>query len=211
MKRHIKTFAATLLLWHSLLNVAAAQDSISYWSQLKTPLYHSGDLIPASQGDRLVTVELSSNQAYKVVPAVVTWTVSQVFESTASAFTYKGWQVVQPQSGQDKFSARDFAWIPAPDGTQTAVINLTVVENSRIAFWSEHSAEHMPYTLTLRTGAQVKNTVTLDPRKGTAATDHARNSPSWYSPVLQAGDYRLEIFPAGQMVIDKVIVEKMTY
>lgn len=197
-----------------IASVALGQsDTIKYWSDLKTPLYHSGDLIPASAQGQLVTVELPANQPFKVVPAVITWSLIQTHESTSASWTYSGFTVVPSVSGQDKFSARDFAWVTGTlgAGSNGAALIVTVPANSRIGFWSERSSGHNPYTFKISQSNAVKMQGTIDPRQGTANSDYVRNAPSWYSGTLEAGSYKIDLTPSGQMVIDKVTIETMSY
>ena len=189
-----------------------AQDSVALWSE---PVFVPKGSVsqPVNSGSKeLILFEVSKNKTYKIVETLLSWEQS-VYESNASQWVYNGgWQIVQPGAGQDKFSARDFAWIPSPNGTQTATIALTLDANSRISFWSERAGGHGKYQLVVKKGNTVIET---SPVINAGAllynSDYNNGTPSWSSRTLDAGVYSLEVRPAGQLVVDKVTVEKLTY
>ena len=202
-----------LIFFLLLTSIAYGQDSIALWSDpIFVPKGQVNSAINSGSKD-LVLFEVDKNKYYKLSEVTPVWTISATFESNASQWTYNGgWQIVQPGAGQDKFSARDFAWIPSPNGTQTATISLTLESNSRISFWSERAGGHGNYQLVVKKGNTVVET---SPVINAGAllynSDFNNGTPSWSSRTLDAGMYSLEVSPAGQLVVDKVTVEKLTY
>lgn len=193
--------------------VAFGQDSTALWNEpLWVPSAQAGQTINSGSKE-LILFEVQKNKYYKLTEVTPVWTTSATFESNAAQWTYNGgWQIVQPGAGQDKFSARDFAWIPSPNGTQTATITLPIEANSKISFWSERAGGHGNYQLVVKKGNTVIET---SPVINAGAllynSDFNNGTPSWSSKTLDAGTYTLEVRPAGQLVVDKVTVEKLTY
>ncbi len=140
------------------------------------------------------------------------WTIKSIIENdNTTAIAYSaGWT---NSTGQAKFFAGNFSWIPSPNGTQTAGTSFSYSVPIRVSFWSERATGHNPYVLEVKRNGTVVQTVTIDPRQGTIGSDKDRDQASFVSNTITPTapgiltQYQLVIKPTGQMVVDRITIE----
>lgn len=207
--------------------------SFSAFGQIKVidknqEYYYLGTLDTASfDAKGYVTVQIEPKSADEYTYTIMrkkklqNWSLQAIIENdNTSAIAYssvspapQGWFV--NATGEAKFFASNFAWIPAPNGTQTAYTRISGKDPVRFSFWSERSTGHAPYILEVKIGTIIVQTVTIDPRQGPAGSDKDRGQPSFTSNTLNpqspgvTTEYTLTIRPTGQMVIDRITIEAL--
>ena len=193
------TFIVLMLALIAASVVAFGQDSTALWNEpLWVPSAQAGQTI-SSGNKELILFEVQKNKTYKLTE--VAWSSTR-YDSNNPIIVYSaGWTT--NASGQAKFDGM-FAYMNAPNGTQTASVTHTSAEPYRFELGSEHVAGHQEYNIYI--DGVFKKKVT--PSEGTQGSDKDLGTTSFVSETL-TGTHKFEIRPTGQMVIDWIAISKM--
>lgn len=177
---------------------ARAQDSLLLWNEpLWLPYGQVGQSVNSGNKE-LIMFEVQKNKTYKLTE--VAWSSTR-YDSNNPIIVYSaGWTT--NASGQAKFDGM-FAYMNAPNGTQTASVTHTSAEPYRFELGSEHVSGHQDYNIYIDGAFKKKVT----PSEGTQGSDKDLGTTSFISETL-TGTHKFEIRPTGQMVIDWIAIAK---